>query len=284
MSWTIVAQKDIRDAGRSKVLWGVTLLFILFAAGMAYLYSQVSGLQQGGANSALSSIGLISFLQTPIGLLVPIIGLLLGYKAVAGEVESGSMKLLLSLPHSRSNVVLGKFIGRLSVLTVAIVIGFAVATAVVLALYPEISPEKYALFILLTIVFGGAYVSIGIGISALTKSTAKAGASIFGVFFLFNILWVWIGRAINWAVNGSFFFTNPLNPPDWFIFYTRLSPNGAFNGVLQPMLDLPPSAQGIMTPDSTAFYFSTWFTLCILIVWVVLPAGIGYLRFHNADL
>ncbi len=284
MSWTVVAQKDFRDAGRSKMLWAVSVLFVLFAAGAAFIYAQIPALQQGGANNAISSLGFVHFLQSPVTMLVPIIGLLLGYKAISGEVENGSVKLLLSLPHRRSSVVFGKFVGRVSVLTVSIVVGFAVATAVMLALYPNVSPGRFALFVLLAVLFGAAYVSIGVGVSSLTKSTTIAGASIFGIYLLFNWLWETIGLGIGWVLSGTFFFTEGI--PNWFQLYTRLSPNGAFSNVAGPMLSDAGIQEALtLTPQpGDPFYLSTWFALLILLGWIVIPIALGSLRFRSRDL
>lgn len=281
MSWTVVAQKDFRDAGRSKMLWGVSLLFILFAAGAAYLYAQIPALQNGTGNQVIT-LDLLVFLQTPVAILVPIIGLMLGYKAISGEIESGKVKLLLSLPHSRSNVILGKLIGRLSVLTVAIVAGFTVALGVVLALYPEFAPVKYAKFVLLTLLFGGAYVSIGIGVSSLTKSTAKAGVGIFSAFVLFQWLWGFLPSLLNWVINGSFGITQ--GSLNWYLLFNRLSPNGAFSGALMPLLELSPIQQQLLAQAGDPFYLSWWFALLILIGWIALPIALGGLRFHRMDI
>lgn len=281
MSWTIVAQKDFRDAGRSKMLWAVSVLFVLFAAGAAYLYAQIPALQQGGGNE-IATTNLLLFLQTPVGIFVPIIGLMLGYKAIAGEIENGNVKLLLSLPHSRTNVVLGKLVGRISVLTIATVLGFTVALGIVLALYPEFSAVEYVQFTLLTLLFGGAYVSIGIGLSSLTKSTAKAGIGVFSVFVLFNWLWDFIPNLLNWAINGSFLFAE--GAPDWYLVFGRLSPNGAFNGALMPLLELSPIQQQLLGQAGDAFYLSWWFSLLLLIGWIVLPIALGSYRFQNMDI
>ncbi|RRJ33406.1 ABC transporter permease [Halocatena pleomorpha] len=282
MSWTVVAQKDFRDAGRSKTLWAVSLLFVLFATGAAIMYAQIPALQQAGANSAISSLGFVNFLQGPVTILVPVIGLMLGYKAISGEVENGSVKLLLSLPHRRSSVVAGKFVGRVTVLAVSIIIGFAVATAVMLALYPELSPGRFALFVLLAVLFGAAYVSIGIGFSALTKSTTKAGAGIFGVYLLFNWLWGTIGMGVDWFISGTLFFRQGV--PDWYLLYTQLNPNSAFRTVLGAALSDASVNDALTAQPGDPFFLSAWFALLILIAWVVLPAALGTLRFRSVDL
>jgi ABC-2 type transport system permease protein len=53
----------------------------------------------------------------------PIVGVVVGYNAVSGGRESGSLKLLLSLPHSRADVVFGKVVGRGAALSLAVFAG-----------------------------------------------------------------------------------------------------------------------------------------------------------------
>ncbi|MFB6217602.1 MAG: ABC transporter permease subunit, partial [Halobacteriaceae archaeon] len=145
MTWDVVARKEFRDAVRSRWLWALTVVFVLFTAGAALLFALVSG---GGGQQAqgLTSLGLLGFLLSPAGLLVPIIGLVVSYKAVAGERDSGSLKLLLGLPHSRLDVLLGKVVGRGAVVGVAVVTGFVLTAVVVLATFAAFSPGKYLAF------------------------------------------------------------------------------------------------------------------------------------------
>lgn len=281
-----VARKDFRDAVRSKTLWVLSALFVLFAAGMAYVYT----LLQEGSGGELSALDLVFFLQSPVALLVPLTGLLLGYKSIAGEIDSGSVKILLSLPHSRSSVVVGKLLGRTAVLTVPVLIGFAVAAVVVVALYATFSPGYYVAFVGLTVLFGLAYVSIAIAVSTTTKSTSRAAVGIFGVFALFNFLWDVIGYGIHYVVTsltegqGTFF--PGLGPavPNWFLFYQRLSPNGAFSGSMTAMLPRESSLAVYFPQGDVPLYLEDWFSLLVLVVWIVVPLALGYQRFEGADI
>jgi len=144
MSALTVAKKDFRDAIRSRTLLALIVLFAIFTAGGAYVSTLIGGLLSN-ANPAgsQSALDLIFALLTPASLLVPVIGLLAGYKAIAGERESGSLKFLLGLPHSRRDVVLGKVIGRAAVVTVAILIGFAVGIVAIYVLTDSLSPVNY---------------------------------------------------------------------------------------------------------------------------------------------
>ncbi len=281
-----VAKKDFQDAVRSRLLWALSVLFILFAGGMAYLYTEI----QNASGNELAALDLIFFLQSPVGLLIPLTGLLLGYKSVAGEIETGSVKILLSLPHSRGSVLLGKLFGRTGVLTVPILVGFAVAAVVVLALYPVFTAKYYLAFVAVTILFGLAYVSIAVAISAMTKSTSRAAVGIVSAFVAFNMLWEVIGYGIHYVVtlitegDGVFFPGFANEAPTWFLFYQRLSPNGAFGGALTSALPRDSSFSEFFPSGDVPFYLADWFSLVILALWVIVPLYLGYLRFDAADL
>ncbi|WP_330632244.1 ABC transporter permease subunit [Halocatena halophila] len=282
MTWTVIARKEFRDASRSKLLWLVVGLFVTFAGGAAYLYAQIPSFHIGGPSTEFSAVGLLVFLEWPVTVLVPVIGLLLGYKSIAGEIESGSVKLLLSLPHNRSAVVLGKLAGRYLVLTVGIIAGFLAASIFVAGSYPTAQVGASIGFVLVTIGLGWAYISIGTCISALTQSTTRAGALIFGAYFLFGSLWQPFGRLIHWATAGSFSF-GFTGPPEWFVIFSRSSPNGAFHGVLSGLLSFAKTDAGLSAFQADPFYLSSWVAGLTLVGWVIAPILIGYLRFAGAD-
>lgn len=283
MTSVVVAKKDLKDAIRSKSLWVISLLFILLMGGVAFLYLRFPEIRTGVTGDMELARGLITFLSAPIGLFIPIIALLLSYKSVSGEVESGSIKLLLSLPHSRLNVVLGKLLGRSSVLTIAIVVGFVVASAVVVATRPAAATLNYGIFVLLTILFGLSYVSIGVMISSLTKSSSKAAAGIFGVYLLFNFLWTLIPIGINYLLTSTLL---PERDPTWFEMFNRLSPNGAFDGVLRALRRPEDLITSLTTPPRVGdpIYLAPWVAVLILLGWVLLGLVVGNLRFSRMDL
>lgn len=282
MSWVAVARKDFRDAVRSKVLWLLSALFVVFAAGVAYVYTLILGGASGQAGQELTSLGLIVFMLAPVGTLVPITALVVGYKAVAGEVESGTLKLLLSLPHTREDVVFGKLVGRTAVLAVPVVVGFVVAAVEVLVLYASFDPTEYLLFLALTVMFGAAFVSVAVGVSAATKSTTKAAASVFGVFVLFEFLWDVIPMGVYYVLEGSFFLQG--RPPNWYLFLNQLSPGNAYGAAVRAFLPNTQRQLAATLGGDVPFYLTDWFALVILAVWVVAPVTLGYLAFERKDL
>lgn len=284
MTWVAVARKDFNDAVRSRTLWAVAGLFAVLAVAAALMFGFIGTRTSGGGLAQTSHrqmLNLIVFLRAPASWLVPITALLVGYKAIAGERESGSIKLLLSLPHERRDVLLGKIVGRTLVVATAIAGGFGAALVVGLVLYQSVSPLLFLVFITVTVVFSTAYVSIAVGFSAVTASASRAAAGAVGTFALFNFVWSAIPNGIHFLLAGSLL-PESGQFPTWFVFVQRLSPSGAYEGTT--LLFRDPSLLQSKLGGPVPFYLSWWFALLILGLWIVLPSWAGYLRFRDADL
>lgn len=280
MSWTIVAKKDFQDAVRSRMLWGLTGLFVLFMAGIAYVYTLLIG-QGGTGDPAVDTLGLIAFLSSPVALLVPITGLVIGHKAIAGEVESGSAKLLLSLPHSRRDAIVGKVVGRTAVLSISIVVGLLAGVIVVLALYDEFGFASFAVFSLLSLALGAVYTSIGVGISAVTNDSGRATIIAAGFFLVMEALWGLIPMGINRVLNGTFVVASPT--PLWYAFFGRIPPSAAYSYALGDFV--PEASLGAVagTPAESVL-LTGGAMLALLLAWFVLTPLAGYLRFDGRDI
>src|SRR5438105_15054689 len=113
-------------------------------------------------------------------------------RSYAEEKRSGTIELLLTSPLTDLEIILGKFLGALSLWAMAL----AVSLIHIAILYaygrPEWKPIATAYLGLL--LMGGCFISVGLLMSSLTNNQIIAGMATFGVFLL---LWV-----INWI--GSF--------------------------------------------------------------------------------
>lgn len=295
MSTLAVARKDFQDAFRSRSLIALVAVFVIFAAGATYLVADVFGGGGGGAEGVPAVFGLFLSLILPITVLVPLIGVMTGYKSIVGERDSGSVKLLLSLPHTRRDVVAGKTIGRIAVFAVAILIGFAVAAVVAFVFYDTFPAVEYVGFTVMTIVFGLVYLVFALGMSAATGSTSVALWVSLGFFALFQFLWGFVVNLFVWVVNGfstpenfsllGGYFTfgeNAVTPPDWYRLVTSLSPSSAYQSTLGTIFsqDLNFGLQA----ESLPYYLQDWFGFVILAIWLIVPLVLGYLRFNRSDL
>jgi hypothetical protein len=171
MTWAVVARKDFNDARRSRSLWGLSAAFLVLALLFAGLYAFVP---EFTADEEVSTLGLMTFLSAPVALFVAVASLVVAYKSIAGEAETGSGKLLLSLPHTRRDIVLGKVVGRSLVLAIPVLVGLVAMLAVVFVGEVAFSVTDYVLFGLVTMLFVLVYMAFYVGISASTTSTARA--------------------------------------------------------------------------------------------------------------
>ncbi|MFP4175053.1 MAG: ABC transporter permease [Halobacteriales archaeon] len=268
MSWSVVARKEFRDASRSRTLWILTALFVLIIAGAAYV---VGFALSSGPGAEATGTALVSALTGRASLFltsfVPILGLMASYASVVGERASGSVKVLLGLPHSRRDVVLGKFVGRSAVLAVALLVGYFAGFVVMLS-YEELAVVDYLGFIILTTLLGVVYVAVGVGVSAGVASRSRAAASVVGVYIFLKVLWdafpAVVPRAVVYLTTGT------LSPPDWYDFLVALGPNAAYTNL----------SAGYLERD---FGSLEAFSAVVILAWVVVPVALGYARFRASD-
>ena len=276
MSVEAVARKDFQDAVRSRWLLGLSAVFVLLVSA-AVLFLGRSGeiTTTGLVNSVLVKDALVTTL-------IPLIALVIAYGAIVGERESGSLKLLLSLPHSRSDVVFGKVIGRAGAIAVPVGVGFLLP-AVIAALGPlQFRPTTYLGFILLTVVLSTAFVSIAVGFSAAVSSNRLAIAGAIGIYFLFVPLWGAVQLPLQFylGVNGTPGWL-PVAGQDLLRFLRIVNPTGSFkilaNEFVGGTLFASAGEQRWQTGGEIA-------ALSALVVWILGPPLLGLVRFDDADL
>jgi ABC-2 type transport system permease protein len=251
--------------------------FLALAMLVAGLYAFVPAIT---AEPGVSTIGLLGFLASPVTLFVAVASVVVCYKSVAGETESGSGKLLLSLPHTRRDIVLGKVVGRGLVLAIPVAVGLVAMLAVVFAGGVPFSPVDYAVFVVVTLFFVLAYVSLFVGISATTTSTTRAATISVLLLVVFEVAWdvVPLGAwfvASGFQVPSGFLAGNFGARPDWVAFLFQLPPSGAYQNAIGGFL----SGSG-----SEAFFLTNWFSLVVMALWALVPLAIGYARYRRADL
>ena len=95
-----IAGKEFRDRLRNRWLLAVAAIFTAFALTIAYF----GAAQQGSVGLRSVEVTIASLVSLVI-YLVPLIALMLGYDAIVGEREKGSLALLLSMPITRFELV-----------------------------------------------------------------------------------------------------------------------------------------------------------------------------------
>lgn len=182
-----IAGKELREAVRNRWVAAATLLLGALALSLTLLGSAPTGTT--GANAL--DIVVVSLSSLTI-LLLPLIALLISHDTLVGEVERGTMLLLLGYPVARWQVVIGKFIGHLIVLALATLIGFGAAGVAILITARDVAVESWAAFAAMigaSLLLGAAFLAIGSCVSALARSRAAAAAVAIGLWLLFVVVY-----------------------------------------------------------------------------------------------
>lgn len=298
MTATAIARKDFEDAVRSKMVWAVLAVFVFIM-----LVITVSAATNGAEDAeAIEIIPLV----TDIGgqLMIPILALLVGYMAIVGERQSGSLRVFFGLSHGRRDVFLGKLASRLGVIVLATAVACVVALASVLALFAEVPARHFLAFAALTVLLGMVFTSIAVAVSASARSRLQAMGGAIGSFVVFTLVWHPAVAGLYYLVEGNL---PGYEAPEWYFVLLQLNPLEAYTraaGQLSDQFiwglfgwhgtveDVP--EETLQEPDALMLservggelplYLQDWVAVPILLVWIVVPLAIGYWRFERADL
>lgn len=183
----IVARKEIQEGLRNRWVLATTLLLAALALTLTFLGSAPTG--NVGADAL--DVVIVSLSSLTI-FLVPLIALLISHDAIVGEMERGTMLLLLSYPIGRWHVILGKFIGHLAILSFATLVGYGAAAAALAATGVAIDAASWWAFlsmILFSVMLGAVFVAIGYLVSALVAERGTAGGIAIGVWLFFVLIY-----------------------------------------------------------------------------------------------
>jgi len=210
-----IAGKEVRDGMRNRWVVAATLVLAALALALAFLGSAPTG-TVGASRLAVTVVSLASLTI----FLVPLIALLLAFDAIVGDMERGTMLLLLTYPVARWQVVVGKFLGHVGLLAVATVLGYG-AAGLALALTGGAEGEPWGPFLGLigsSVLLGAAFLSIGYLASAIVRERATAAGIAVGVWLLFVLLFdlallgvlaASAGKAVSASVVGWLLLANP---------------------------------------------------------------------------
>lgn len=156
--------------------------FVLYAVVFGVLALGTSWLSLGGMSGG-SLVGLgrtTASLVNLVVLVVPLMGLTLGATALAGERENGTLLYLMAQPVSRSEVVLGKFLGLATAVVAALVLGFGAAALIIARQADAGDVREFLLFLGLSVLVATSSVALGLMISAwVDRASVATGVGLF---------------------------------------------------------------------------------------------------------
>lgn len=269
-----VARKEFHDGLRNRWVLAITVMFALFALGLAYFGAAASG--QVGFTSLDTTIVSLASLAIFV---IPLIALLLAYDSVVGEEEQGTLLLLLSYPLSRIQLLAGKFLGHAIVLAVSSILGFGLAALLIAVLTGDVASmtlwKAFGFFILSAVMLGWVFIALAYLISVLVNEKSRAAGLALIVWFLFVLVFdlalLGILVATQGAVGAEFFpYLLLLNPTDVF----RLANLAGFEAA-QAYSGLVSVASAQLLQPSLLFG--------VLLLWIIAPLGLASWLFKRRE-
>jgi len=274
----VVAKKEYMDNVRGRWMLAISLLFVA----LCLTVSAFGGVAGGG------DIGLRSFEVTVVGLmsivstLVPILALMAGYAAIAGEREQGSLQLLLTMPLTRTEVLLGKFVGLGAVLSTAVVAGLGLSGALIAATAGLEGWQGFLAFIGGTLLLALAFLSVSLCFSSLVaKRSTALGLAVF-VWIFFSVIWGLIFLGLMAASGVPLDFTGgSFDVPEWLWAVDVVNPNEATQALIL-------SAFGINSFLGFSVSYPPWIGVgsmsAVLVTWIAAPLAVALARVRALDL
>ncbi len=203
MSWVAIARKDFQDAIRSRVLISLSVFFVVLLGGVSGVFGYLVRDEGGGFTSqALFGVfgrageGIQFSFVGFLGFVLGFIALITAYNSIVGEQESGTLKILLSLPHTRRDVVVGKLAGRATVVAVPALAGFVVSMLVLVAFGVAVDVQTLVPQVFITLLFAVVFVAIAVGISAASETNRQTTLTAVGLYVLFSLFWASLTSAV----------------------------------------------------------------------------------------
>lgn len=271
----ILMRKEIRDGLRNRWVLAVTVLLAMLALSLGFLGSAPTGSVK--VNPLTVTVVSLSSLSI---FLIPLIAMLLSYDAIVGEVDRGTMALLLSYPISRGQVMAGKFLGHLAILALATVAGYGIAGLALQLAHGGLDLAAwtpFALLIAASILLGASFLALGYLISALVQERATAAGIAIGIWLFLVVIYDMALLGVLVADQGRII-TAPLlnaillfNPTD---VYRLLNLTGHENiAMFAGMAGLSDQAT-----------LPTGILLLAQLLWIALPLGLASLAFKRRAL
>jgi ABC-2 type transport system permease protein len=128
-----------------------------------------------------------------LSLVIPLLAIGLGFDAVNSEFNRRTLSRVLSQPLYRDALLLGKFLGALATLAVALIALWLIvlgAGLLLLGLPPRgVEVARGVAFLVVAIAYGGVWLAASILFSVIFRSTATSALCALGLWLFFAVLW-----------------------------------------------------------------------------------------------
>ena len=273
MIW-ILALKELRDGLRNR--W-IAAAIILLAA-LAIVLSLMGSAPTGSVKVSALDITVINLASLSV-YLIPLIALMLSFDALVGEFERGTMLLLLTYPVTRWQVIMGKFLGHVLILFVAIFAGYGGALLFMVMMGGGSLDGWQAYFMMMTssLLLGAVFIALGYFVSVLAKERATAIGSAIGLWLVFVVLYdlILFGALLldKQQVIGQKLFSTLM----------LISPTDSYRILNLSMFDGVSQSAGMAGLASNAG-MSSGLLFSVILIWVIIPLTATLYIFQQREL
>jgi ABC-2 type transport system permease protein len=185
----IVAKKEIKDNIKSKRYWALVAVLVLFGTALS-TYLTVS-ITIGDRQERLFTNFWSSFV-TSLSFMLPIIGISLGFSAISGERERGTIRLLLARPIYRDDLLNGKLIAGALLMLLALFVSYTlIIPSAILLRGMNLTTTDAAKLLLLMIpseLLALVYLSISLFFSTISNRSGTSLVLSIVTWILFHII------------------------------------------------------------------------------------------------
>ena len=277
---TAILRKELADYFTS--IRFVVLFILIFFVSAAGLVGASQGIRGTNLPEGIVFLGLFTTSGTVIpsltylvALLVPIIGIALGFDAINSERAGGTLSRVMSQPVFRDSVINGKFLAGVVTLSIMVatmlflVAGFGLRMIGVPPTAEEIIRLFFYLF--LTIVYGAFWMGLAILFSVVFRRVAASLLFALALWLFFSIFILLVAPAIANAIvpaaGGSE--VELIRNVELQRMITRISPNILFQEATTVLLVPLVRSLGMVTMSQAAYMVPNPLSLgqSILLVW-----------------
>lgn len=304
---TVVAKEtaDHLSSARMRILEALVFLTALYSA-----YLAIRSIRETIGQSPFLFLRLLTMTQEPLpfsfigllGFLIPLVAIALTFDAVNGEFNRRTLSRVLAQPIYRDALLLGKFLGALLSLSIALVALWLLVIGLGLLLLglPPSSEEMVRMlgFLVATIAYGGVWLALALLFSVVFRAPATAALAALGTWLLFSLFWSIITPIVTSVIAGPS--EGILGPRLAYLntqqIIDRLSPNTLYAetalALLQPatralgpvlLSQLQGAVLGSPLPVTQSFVL-IWPQLTGLIAATILIFAIGYVLFQRQEI
>ena len=303
---TAILRKELADYFTS--IRFVVLFILIFFVSAAGLVGASQGIRAANLPEGIVFLGLFTTSGTVIpsltylvALLVPIIGIALGFDAINSERTGGTLSRVMSQPVFRDSVINGKFLAGIVTLSVMVatmmflVAGFGLRMIGVPPTAEEIIRLFFYLF--LTIVYGAFWMGLAILFSVVFRRVAASLLFALALWLFFSIFILLVAPAIANAIvptaGGSE--VELIRNVELQQMITRISPNILFQEATMVLLVPLVRSLGMVATSQAAYMIPNPLSLgqSLLVVWPHLTSlvslsaicfAISYLLFMRQEI